>query len=207
MLKLDNVSYSRNNNMIINQFNLEVTKGSLIEIKGSNGVGKTTLLKLMAGLIEVDAGEINWHDQPITNIDANYKSAFTFIGHKFGIKLQLTVLENLQFMQLLANTNHNFDLITACEIVGLQDYQNQVCTNLSAGQLQRLALARLLINKYDLWILDEPFANLDAAGINLLINLAKEQMQTGMIVISTHQDINWQNINVSTINLNDNISN
>lgn len=154
---------------------LQVNARELWLVTGANGAGKTTLLRLLAGLLRPSEGTLERN-----------ASAMRFLGHQLGLKEDLTVTENLAFAAEL-NGVGTVSVDTAIVDVGLDEARFQAVRTLSAGQRKRCALARLLISPAPLWLLDEPYANLDAQGVELVDRLLAEQIKRGgACVMSTH---------------------
>lgn len=153
-------------------FTLEA--GQLLLVEGHNGSGKTTLLKTLAGLREPDAGQVLW--------EAGYRQQFVWLGHANGIKDDLTALENLRAMERRISPPSP---LLVLERMGLAGQGHRFPRHFSAGMKRRLALCRLLLSDAPLWILDEPQAALDKAGIQLFEALLSGHLQQGGSVIMT----------------------
>ncbi len=192
MLKLRDVSLERGERKLFAGLATEIDPGRLHLATGGNGTGKTSLLKLMAGLLEPDAGQVLWEDEDLAASDGSWRRDVLLLSHKGGFKLDLTPVENLQLAQALAGGEPWLAADAACERLGLADHNDRPCRDLSAGQRRRLGLARLLLNRARLWLLDEPFANLDAAGRSLLLELLDAHLGGGGgAVVTSHVDIDW----------------
>jgi len=184
LLKTKNLTCKRSEKIIINNLNFTIPQGKNVEVIGSNGSGKTTLLRALLGLVPETEGEILWHGKNIKQVENNfYKSCF-YQGHKLGIKKSLTVLENLK--------HPNFPLISkkeklysAAKKVGISDLMHRVSSNLSVGQIKRIALARLLICDFDLYLIDEPFTALDNEGTDLIQSIIVELNNRGSSFLVT----------------------
>lgn len=170
-------------------FSLEV--GGLLQVRGPNGSGKTSLLRMLCGLSNPAAGEIHWCGNTIRSLGGDYLAVVTYIGHLSGTKDDLTVIENLCISSALAG----FEISTAqaseaLRYMGLSGRETLPVKVLSQGQRRRVALARLLVCKTSLWILDEPLVALDVAAVKLIQELLERHLQQGgMIVMTTHQEI------------------
>lgn len=179
-------------------FSLQSTQILLLE--GKNGSGKTSLLRIVCGFREPDAGEVRWGDEAIN--DSSYYADMAYVGHLDGVKKELTVLENLK-VSLALGIAGQYSIAEALIKVHLQGYDDVLVQALSAGQKRRLSLARLLITHNVLWILDEPFTSLDKQGIALIELLMTEHCAGGgMIVLTSHHDITLHDdVDVVRINL------
>jgi heme exporter protein A len=154
---------------------LAVAAGELWLVTGANGAGKTTLIRLLAGLLRPSGGTVDVQAQHLA-----------YLGHQLGLKDDLTVEENLRFHAALGGGG-GVSINTAICTVGLDLARFQAVRTLSAGQRKRSALARLLLCPADLWLLDEPYANLDAEGVALVDRLLAEQLSAGgACIMSTH---------------------
>ncbi len=186
MLSLQDLSFERQYRYLFRQLNTEVNSGELLQITGANGSGKSTLLRMIAGYIEIQEGQILWQNQTIPELH--------YIGHQNGIKAYLTVEENLELISALINTSKN-NISLAMDEVGLKRFKNSLAQKLSAGQLRRLALARLLLKSSPLWILDEPGTALDTQGQEWLVNLIKQHLaHKGVVIAATHQPYSFGKI-------------
>jgi len=165
--------------------------GTLLHVRGCNGSGKTTLLRALCGLLVPEAGEILWQGQDSRRLGEDYRAALLYCGHLNGIKDDLTGIENLRVAAILdGNPVDEGRLRSALEQMGLAGYEDLPAMALSQGQKRRGALARLLVSKAPLWILDEPFTALDADAANLLLGLIVGHVSDGgILVLTTHQEV------------------
>jgi len=168
-------------------FSLGAGQGLLIE--GDNGSGKTTLLRTLAGIRAPDEGEISWCRQPVTDCRADYLGQLRYVGHQAGMKRDLTARENLLFVRDL-NGGNTLPLSDVLRKVGLAACIDRPVAQLSAGQHRRLALARLLLGRAALWLLDEPFTSLDKDGSRWLeVLLEQHLLDGGLLVMSAHHEV------------------
>lgn len=185
LIQADALCFSRNAERIFGPLNLQLQAGEALMVKGDNGSGKTTLLRVLAGLLPQESGVIRLKGQPFSR-DAFVHLA-AYLGHRHGHKAELTVLQNLRFTASLHGTvseSHLESLIDECGLVGFEDTP---AGKLSAGQNKRLSLARLQARPSTLWLMDEPYANLDLAGIDWVNRLVQRHITAGgAALISTH---------------------
>lgn len=181
------LSCSRDDRLLFEGLNFELTPGRVLLLEGRNGSGKTSLLRILCGFREADAGQVLWCGESIK--DGQYYTDMAYVGHLDGIKKELTVLENLT-VSLALSRSGLYSIEQALAKVRLSGYDDALVQSLSAGQKRRLSLARLLITRNHLWILDEPFTSLDKEGIALIETLMTEHcVNGGMIVLTSHHDI------------------
>jgi heme exporter protein A len=164
---------------------------TLLAVRGANGSGKTSLLRMLCGLLSPAAGTIAWNGNDIHSSREEYCAQIVYIGHLNGIKDELSGLENLRFAARTAGLAASAESADAAlRQFGLDGFQRQPCKTLSQGQRRRVALARLCLSATrPLWVLDEPFTALDAAAFALTQGLLESHLQQGgMVVLTTHQD-------------------
>jgi heme exporter protein A len=200
MLTIENINIYYGDAPVLSGVGFSVYEGCCLIIKGSNGIGKTSLLKIICGLTKPDAGNIYWQKQNIDNILPDYQQQLKFIGHKNFFKTQLTVLENIKFYSSFGNTEINVPMaLHFFELLPVADLQIK---KLSAGWQQKALLALLLIDDYKLWLLDEPSRNLDLVAKQKLHSLIKTRVeQKGIVLLVTHDDF-FDNLG-QVINLDD----
>lgn len=192
----------RNDRVLFAGLDFRVNAGELLQIDGPNGSGKTTLLRLVCGIALADDGEVLWCGRPIDKVRTDYFSHMAYVGHKPGIKDELTPIENLEMDRSLAGGRSAVSPHEALERLQLRDHDDVPCRTLSAGQRRRVALARLLVVRAQLWVLDEPLTSLDRNGQNLMRDLLVEHAQMGgMALFTTHHAFEWAEHPVTTIRL------
>jgi heme exporter protein A len=186
MLEAHDLSCIRDAHALFVHLSLTLSAGELLQVEGANGAGKTSLLRILAGLSQPERGQVCWQGQPIGRCRDHYQSDLLYIGHKPGIKAGLTALENLAFYHQVPEAG----LWQALACVGLAGYEDLPAGQLSAGQQRRVALARLWLSRAALWILDEPFTALDKAGsAALLARLRGHAEAGGLVLLTSHQPL------------------
>jgi len=199
VLEAKEVSCIRDDRILFEGLNFKLTNHQVLLLEGKNGSGKTSLLRIICGFREQDSGDLFWCDKKIK--DSEYFAEMAYVGHLDGVKKELTVLENLK-MSLSLSEKGRYSIDQALETVHLAGYDDSLVQSLSAGQKRRLSLARLLITKNTLWILDEPFTSIDKQGITLIESLMHEHIVAGgMIILTSHHDLALHEVDVQKINL------
>jgi heme exporter protein A len=190
-LDVVDLAIQRGPKVLLEDVSFSVTAGDLIWITGTNGSGKTSLLKCLAGLLRPNKGNIISHGD---------QSSIAYLGHNDGHKTNLTVRENLEFWHSIYGQTP--DLEEILKRVGIWDIRDLLAKNLSAGQSRRVALARLLLKDATLWLLDEPAAPMDAKGRDLIAGLIKSHLLSGgSALIATHSTPLKIGVNAQVLNL------
>jgi heme exporter protein A len=179
------LAYTRDEELVFGPLDFQVMAGEALLVQGGNGAGKTTLLRVLAGLLQLDSGTLQIDGRVA---DRNERSHFmAYLGHLPALKADLTTLENLHFLCGLHGRRNRQMPDSALAIVGLAGYEEALVRQLSAGQKKRLALARLWLSPAPLWLLDEPYANLDLEGINLVNRMISAHLRDGgSTLLTTH---------------------
>lgn len=173
---------------ILRDVSFAVRAGEFLKITGPNGVGKTTLLRIVCGLLPAESGTIEWRGRSLRGMSDEFHAEMTYLGHLNSLKADLTAHENLRFLAGLRQALTPRDIDAALDRVGILSRRDLQARSLSAGQKRRLALARLLLADAALWILDEPVTNLDTAGIGLVEELITEHVtRGGLALAAAHQ--------------------
>ncbi|MDP3678654.1 MAG: cytochrome c biogenesis heme-transporting ATPase CcmA [Methylotenera sp.] len=189
MLEAITLECRRGGRKLFSGLSLSLSPGQLLHVQGSNGSGKTSLLRILAGLSRQDSGKIFWNNTDIHVMRDEYASMLLYLGHQPAVKDDLTVTENLLVTAQIGGVNPTPNALkSAIEVVGLSRQSNLPARVLSQGQRRRLALARLWLDNKPLWILDEPFTALDVEATALLEARLETHLATGgMVVLTTHQ--------------------
>lgn len=189
LLAVDNLACIREERLLFEKLSFALEAGSLVQLEGPNGVGKSSLLAILAGLSSPLEGEVRYRGQPLVKVRAQYYEDLLFLGHKSGVNPVLSPLENLRFYQQVL-PSHDLDLWELLDLVGLFGMEELPVGQLSAGQQRRVALARLWLSKASCWLLDEPFTAIDALGVKKLeARLEEHCQQGGLVVLTTHQSL------------------
>lgn len=190
LLELRNLSCERDERVLFSHLNLVCHGGDLIQIVGPNGSGKTSLLRCLAGISHEYQGEILWRGQPVNTNRWEFSRQLLFLGHLPGVKKALTPLENLRWYCAQHQNTDDTLIMSALAAVDLAAYEDTPCYQLSAGQMRRVALARLHLSKARVWVLDEPFTAIDKDGVaQLQAMLAQHLVQGGLVLFTSHQDL------------------
>jgi len=192
MLEAVDLTCERGERLLFSRQSFSAEHGTLLRVAGPNGTGKTSLLRIMCGLLEPTAGEIRWKGGNIRRLREEYWKDLVYIGHLNGVKDDLTVRENLRVSVRVAGRRADeAQLAQALDAVGLAGFEDSMARFLSQGQRRRVALARLYVSEeVPLWILDEPFTALDVRGVaNLSALIARHIQNGGTVVLTTHQEV------------------
>jgi len=190
VLSVTNLSVVKRDRLLFENINFAVEQGNLLYVKGQNGAGKTSMLRVLAGLVDAESGEVYFEQQDTKVCVDIDKQNLVYFGHKLGVNLILSAVENLQYWckqhQVVISVDTIFSTLAQLNLVGLEDIP---VANLSAGQQRRVALARFWFKQNaKLWILDEPFTALDTQGIELLSKqITKFLSAGGAVVMTSHQ--------------------
>jgi heme exporter protein A len=191
----------RDDRSLFSGLSFTLNAGQVLLVEGRNGSGKTSLLRILCGIRQPDEGYIHWNGGDIYRLSTGYNAVTAWVGHKDGIKLELTARENLVFARSLG-TPSELDIAEALDAMELGGFDDVSAINLSAGQKRRLALARLLVTRSPLWILDEPFTSLDTHGISLIENMInKHLIDGGMLAVTSHHTVTLDSSDIKHINL------
>ena len=171
--------------------NFTLAPGQALHLEGDNGVGKTSLLRIVCGLSPAHEGQVLWDGVPTQDHPVRYRQSLFYLGHGLSLKEELSALENLQFdAAVTGRTLSHQQALMALARMGLRGREHLPLRVMSQGQKRRTALARLLASQAELWVLDEPFVALDAkAVVGLRQHMAAHVAQGGMVLFTSHQPV------------------
>ncbi|OWS70271.1 heme ABC exporter ATP-binding protein CcmA [Polynucleobacter campilacus] len=198
MLEAHGLCCVRGERKLFSGLNLRISTGNCLHVRGENGVGKTSLLRLLTGLSKPESGEVLWCNQSIALDPITYHRELLFLGHRDALKEDLTALENIQMYAALDDIDLSQEkFLAALWRFGLRGRENLPVNCLSAGQKRRVLMARMLTRQAKLWILDEPFNALDIQAVHELQNLMIEHLSAGgLVVFTSHQEVKIPNVQV-----------
>ena len=190
MIIVKNLSVKRLDKIIFENINLSLSSKSIIILKGKNGSGKTTLLKALINVIEPSVGSIYWKGKLLKKNLYDFYNNVTYISDKSSSLTKLTVKDNVSiWKKIFLSKLNNSQITTALQTLGLTNFLDQKVGTLSLGENKKLELLRLIIENKKVWILDEPFSNLDEDSIELLKQTFEDHCaKEGSIIFSSHQN-------------------
>jgi len=191
MLTASNLSLSRGDRRLFSGVSFTLEAGQWLHLEGDNGVGKTSLLRLLCGLISLEDGEIRWKGQTTAKTPEVFRADLAYLGHQLALKQDLSPLENLRADAAISGRELSVkDATAALAQMGLRSREHLPVRVLSQGQQRRTALSRLIVSTAALWILDEPFVALDAAAQNALAGVINAHLsRQGMVLLTSHQAV------------------
>lgn len=204
MLEVSNLKCVRGERELFHGVGFQLESGKLLYLRGANGSGKTSLLRILCGLSPAEAGQILWNGVPIKELSDVYRQDLFYLGHHNALQEALTVNENLAFYAALAGSMpSDMDTANALARLGLRGCQTRLVRHLSQGQKRRVALSRLMLTRARLWVLDEPFVALDQAAIRLLADLVAAHLDNGgLAVLTSHQQVDIGTVPAQVLELN-----
>jgi heme exporter protein A len=188
VLEAREINVWRGERHVLRDLSFSAASGECCKVVGPNGTGKTTLLRVVCGLLGPESGEALWRGQSVCRRGADFAAELAYLGHTNALKIDLTARENLRYLVGVRRPIDPAQIDAALARVGIAACADLPVRVLSAGQRRRLALARLCLWPAVLWVLDEPATNLDAAGIDLVESLIREHLHRGGVaVVAAHQ--------------------
>jgi heme exporter protein A len=201
-LSVDKIHVWRGDRHVLQGVSTQVRPGELLHVSGPNGTGKTTLLRVVSGLLRPEQGSVTWGGQSIVSHRTDYQAALAYAAHEPALKGDLTALENLRFSVGLKRRSSAAELHGALERTGVSACADLPARVLSAGQRRRVSLARVVAMQASVWLLDEPYANLDAAGSELVSGLLQAHVAAGgLALVVAHRELTLA-CNVRRLELN-----
>jgi|TARA_B110000483_G_scaffold77522_2_gene96534 heme exporter protein A len=201
LLVAKGISCERGDKLLFDHYDLTAKSGEIVQLAGPNGAGKTTLLRSICGMFDAQIDHLSWRGIKLSS-PLEYADELLYLGHKAAIRPHLTLWENLSWYTCLSQCSDMNKLAEVVAEVGLSGYELELASSLSAGQKRRIALARLKLVTCRMWILDEPFASLDADGVKMLCGWIQDFVQQGgSVVYSTHQPVDFANCDSRTLNV------
>jgi heme exporter protein A len=189
-LAVDRVHVWRGDRHVLQGVSAQIGRGQLLHVSGPNGTGKTTLLRVVSGLLRPEQGSVTWQGQSIVSHRTDYQAALAYAAHEPALKADLTALENLRFSVGMKRRSPPHELREALERTGVAACADLPARVLSAGQRRRVSLARVLAMQASVWLLDEPYANLDAAGSELVSGLLQAHVAAGgLALVVAHREL------------------
>ena len=186
LLQVESLELYREDHLIFSDISFQIESGDHLVIRGQNGSGKTSLIRTICGLTQADKGKVFWNEASIDQSLFNYYEQLSYLGHKNGLIPELTLDENLNYGLDQTDKDGQDQVINGFR---LTDLKQSLIQNLSNGESRKTALSRVVSSKKPLWVLDEPYANLDSDSISYLNNCIGDHINTGGIVItSTNRD-------------------
>ena len=202
MLLINNLSFFRDENLIFENLNLSLGNGQITQLRGKNGSGKTTFLKVILNLLSSKTGEIFWEGQNINKNIFNFYNQITYIADHNTSSRKLSVLDNINFWKGLSSSNlSNDETLLLLETFNLKKYLNTETIYLSSGEVKKLELLRLILEQKKIWILDEPYNHLDDSSIEILNQTFVDHTNNdGIILFASHYNPLVNNLEILEFN-------
>ena len=202
MLLINNLSFFRDENLIFENLNLSLSNGQITQLRGKNGSGKTTFLKVILNLLSSKTGEIFWDGQNINKNIFNFYNQITYVADHNTSSRKLSVLDNINFWKGLSSSNlSNDETLLLLETFNLKKYINTETMYLSSGEVKKLELLRLILEQKKIWILDEPYNHLDDSSIEILNQTFVDHANNdGIILFASHYNPIVDNLEILEFN-------
>lgn len=203
VLSAEGLACERSEHTLFHGLGFELDSGEALLVRGGNGRGKTSLLRILCGLSQPAAGAVHWRGEPLARVHEQYGREMAYVGHVNGIKDDLTPLENLRLAADLGGRTLDEDAaVAALEQLGLGRCLDLPARVLSFGQRRRVALAGLVTAGALLWILDEPLTGLDVHGVALVEGLIRDHVLAGgMVIMTTHQPLSLDGLTPKSVSV------
>jgi heme exporter protein A len=202
-LTFSKLACTRGGRQLFKNVDCRLEAGHWLYVAGANGVGKTSLLRMVCGLASIEAGDILWNDTSIHSQAEAYRQDLCYLGHLNALQESMTVDENLAFTTALGGISPDTaETRAVLTRFGLRGRGRQLVRHLSQGQKRRVALSRLALSPARLWVLDEPYVAMDEAGIGLLADLIAQHLADGgLAVLTSHQRVPIGNVPAQMLEL------
>ncbi|MEY4562478.1 MAG: hypothetical protein RLZZ618_1755 [Pseudomonadota bacterium] len=191
MLNLHDIACAKGERLLFRHVHCTLARGAWVHVAGANGIGKTSLLRIVCGLALPAAGEVRWNGQPVAADPEAFRRELLYVGHDSGLQGLLSARENLRVSTMLGGAEvADAQIDDALARMGLAGREDLPCRVLSQGQKRRVAFARLATSTASLWVLDEPFVAMDVHALSVLETLIGEHLERGgMAMLTSHQPV------------------
>ena len=191
MLLTKNISLFRDDKKIFENINLSLGSGKILGLKGKNGSGKTSLIKTILCILEPTSGSVFWKGKNLEKNLYDFYNNITYIADKTSSLKQLTINENIKIWKnIFLSKINNEQIEKILQTLKLDSYKNKKANILSLGETKKLELLRLIIENKKIWILDEPFTNLDTEAVDVIKQTFEDHCRKeGSIIFSSHQNV------------------
>ena len=202
-LRAQQLHATRGRKTVFEKFDIDIRSGDIVQVLGANGSGKSTLLRIIASLAAPDEGAVLWNDRDIhREATDEFRHASLYIGHKSGLSGDQTANENLELFRRINSKRATLTAREALKKVAYSASPDVFINKVSAGQQQRVALAKLLTVEAPVWLLDEPFTALDKEGKHLIETLINTHCSNGGIaLVATHQNLDLAADRIKNVHL------
>jgi heme exporter protein A len=200
-LSAHGVTIWRGDRCLCRDLSFTLDSGRVLQLAGANGAGKTSLMRVLAGIGRLDAGEVRWNGISLP-MALDFHAELAYLGHLNGLNAHLSTIENIQFYKSITGYSSDITAEQVLSRLGLAGVAQRPCGLLSMGQRRRAALGRLLLTRARLWLLDEPLSGLDAEGVTRVAELLRSHtLAGGLAVMTTHQPLPLDGLPVQRLEL------